>query len=97
MAQRIFGENPAVVDAIAWHTTGKADMNLLETIVYVADYMEPNRTFPGVERLRQAAFQDIQGALEMGLEMTMEHLRRQGNEVSPESQQALNWLRQIKC
>ena len=97
VAQRIFGENPAVVDAIAWHTTGKADMNLLETIVYVADYMEPNRTFPGVERLRQAAFQDIQGALEMGLEMPMEHLRRQGNEVSPESQQALNWLRQIKC
>ena len=97
VAQRIFGENPAVVDAIAWHTTGKADMNLLETIVYVADYMEPNRNFPGVERLRQAAFQDIQGALKMGLEMTMEHLHRQGNEVSPESQQALNWLRQIKC
>ena len=97
VAQWIFGENPAVVDAIAWHTTGKADMNLLETIVYVADYMEPNRNFPGVERLRQAAVQDIQGALEMGLEMTMEHLHRQGNEVSPESQQALNWLRQIKC
>lgn len=94
VAERIFGENQAVVEAIACHTTGKAHMNLLETILYVADYMEPNRDFPGVERLRQAAFQNLQGALKMGLEMTMEHLKRQGSEVSPESRQALDWLRQ---
>lgn len=43
VAERIFGENEAVVSAIRSHTTGKADMNLLETIIYVADYMEPNR------------------------------------------------------
>lgn len=92
VAGRIFGENDAVVEAIACHTTGKADMNLLETILYVADYMEPNRDFPGVERLRQAAFQDIQAALKLGLEMTLEHLKNQGSEVSPQSQEALDWL-----
>lgn len=92
VARRIFGENDAVVEAIACHTTGKADMNLLETILYVADYMEPNRDFPGVERLRQAAFQDIQAALKLGLEMTLEHLKNQGSEVSPQSQEALDWL-----
>ena len=92
VAGRIFGENDAVVEAIACHTTGKADMNLLETILYVADYMEPNRDFPGVERLRQAAFQDIQAALKLGLEMTLEHLKNQGSEVSPQSQEALDWF-----
>ena len=92
VARRIFGENDAVVEAIASHTTGKADMNLLETILYVADYMEPNRDFPGVERLRQAAFQDIQAALKLGLEMTLEHLKNQGSEVSPQSREALDWL-----
>ena len=92
VARRIFGENDAVVEAIACHTTGKADMNLLETILYVADYMEPNRDFPGVERLRQAAFQDIQAALKLGLEMTLEHLKNQGSEVSPQSQEALDWF-----
>ena len=92
VARRIFGENDAVVEAIACHTTGKADMNLLETILYVADYMEPNRDFPGVERLRQAAFQDIQAALKLGLEMTLEHLKNQGSEVSPQSREALDWL-----
>ena len=92
VAQRIFGENEAVVSAIEHHTTGKADMNLLETIIYVADYMEPNRNFPGVEKLRELAFTDIQAALKLGLEMTLEHLKRQGNEVSPESREALAWL-----
>ena len=92
VAERIFGENEAVVSAIEHHTTGKADMNLLEMIIYVADYMEPNRDFPGVERLRELAFSDIRAALNLGLEMTLEHLKRQGNDVSPASRDALDWL-----
>ena len=92
VAEKIFGENEAVVSSIKHHTTGKADMNLLETIIYVADYMEPNRNFPGVEKLRELAYSDIQAALKLGLEMTLEHLKRQGNEVSPESREALAWL-----
>ena len=75
VAERIFGENEAVVSAIRSHTTGKADMNLLETIIYVADYMEPNRSFPGVEKLRELAFSDLTAALKLGLEMTLEHLK----------------------
>ena len=92
VAQRIFGENENVVSAIEHHTTGKADMSLLEMIIYVADYMEPNRKFPGVEELRHLAFTDIQAALKLGLEMTLEHLKNQGSEVSPESREALAWL-----
>ena len=94
VAERIFGENQVVVNAIRHHTTGKADMSLLEKIIYVADYMEPNRDFLGVEDLRRLAFSDIDAALEMGLEMTLEHLQRQGAEVSPESRDALLFLKQ---
>ena len=92
VADRIFGENEAVVAAIRHHTTGKADMSLLEKIIYVADYMEPNRTLPGVEKLRELAFSDLDGAVKLGLEMTLEHLKKLGDEVSPESQEALAWL-----
>ena len=92
VAERIFGENENVVSAICHHTTGRADMTTLEKIIYVADYMEPNRNFPGVEKLRELAFTDLDGALKLGLEMTLEHLKRQGNEVSPESREALAWL-----
>ena len=93
VADRVFGENEAVVNAIRHHTTGKADMNLLEKIIYVADYMEPSRNFPGVERLRSLAFSDIDEALKLGLVMTLTLLKEQGREISPESQEALNWLK----
>ena len=93
VAQRIFGENDAVVSAIASHTTGKANMNLLEKIIYVADYIEPNRDFPGVEKLRDLAYTDIDAALQLGLETTLELLRSQGKEISVESQQALEYLK----
>jgi nicotinate-nucleotide adenylyltransferase len=92
VAERIFGENQAVVDAIRCHTTGKADMNLLEKIIYVADYMEPNRDFPGVEKLRRLAYTDITQALELGLRMTLAMLTEQGREISPESLDALSYL-----
>ena len=92
VAERIFGEKEAVVSAIRWHTTGRANMSLLEKIVYVADYMEPNRDFPGVDRLRELAFTDLDAALKLGLEMTVVHVEGQGSAVSPESRQALAWL-----
>ena len=92
VAERIFGENEAVVKAIECHTTGKGNMNMLEKIIYVADYMEPNRDFPGVDKLRYLAETNMDGALKLGLEMTLEHLKRQGAEVSPESREALEYL-----
>ena len=92
VAQKIFGENEAVVEAICNHTTGRANMSVLEKIIYVADYMEPCRDFPGVEKLRELAYSDLDAALKLGLEMTLQHLARQGNEVSPESREALAYL-----
>ena len=92
VAERIFGETQAVVSAICHHTTGKAGMTLLEKIIYVADYMEPCRNFPGVERLRELAFSDLDAALKLGLEMTLEHLKNLGDEVSPASREALEFL-----
>ena len=92
VAERIFGENEKVVAAIASHTTGKGNMTMLEKIIYVADYMEPNRDFPGVDKLRHYAETDMDEALKLGLTMTLEHLKRQGAEVSPESREALEYL-----
>ena len=54
--------------------------------------MEPNRDFPGVEELRKLAFTDLDGALKLGLEMTLAVLKEQGSEISPDSREALQWL-----
>ncbi|MDY6041235.1 MAG: nicotinate (nicotinamide) nucleotide adenylyltransferase [Candidatus Faecousia sp.] len=96
VAERIFGEKQEVVSAIRNHTTGKANMTLLEKIVYVADYMEPCRNFPGVEKLRELAFSDLDGALRLGLQMTLENLANRALEVSPESREALAYLDQTE-
>ena len=92
VAERIFGESPEIVAAIRSHTTGKANMTALEKIIYIADYMEPNRDFPGVEKLRHLAETDLNAALKCGLEQTLEHLANQGSRVSPETRDALAWL-----
>ena len=92
VAERVFGENEAVVSAIRYHTTSRANMTLLEKIIYVADYVEPNRDFPGVEKLRKAAYENIDQALKLGLESTLALLKEQGREVSPESGEALRYL-----
>ena len=94
VAERIFGENEAVVKAIESHTTGKPAMNTLEKIIYVADYMEPNRNFPGVDDLRRLAYTDLDGALKLGLEMTLAMLKEQKRQISPASSQALAYLEQ---
>lgn len=92
VADKIFHENEAVVRAVRYHTTAKADMSLLEKIIYVADYIEPNRDFPSVGILRSLAFTDLDESLRLGLNLTMDMLRRQGREISPESIEALAYL-----
>ena len=92
VAERVFGENREVVEAIRHHTTGKADMSLLEKIIYVADYIEPNRTLPYVQELRALADTDLDAAVILGLQKTLEHLKTTGDEVSPASREALEFL-----
>lgn len=94
VAQRIFGENDAVLRAICSHTTGKPDMDLLEKILYIADYIEPSRDFPDVARLRAAAWEDLDKGVLMGLEMTIAMLARHNQAISPVSEKAAQFLRQ---
>ncbi len=93
VARHIFGQPDAVFDAIFCHTTGKRDMTLLDKIVYIADYMEPNRDFPGVERLRELAYTDLDAAVILGCEMSIEEMEEKGREVHPNTRMALESLR----
>ena len=56
VARQEFGvEDPDMLNAIRFHTTGRIGMSDLEKIVYIADMIEPNRKFPDVDKLREAA------------------------------------------
>lgn len=93
IARHVFGESDEVYEAIFWHTTAKADMTTLEKILYVADYMEPNRAFDGVERLRELAYSDLDRALLLGVETTVQEMRDRDLPVHKNTLQAQAWLR----
>jgi len=93
LAQSMFGVSDAVASAIRWHTTGRAGMSTLEKVIYIADYIESTRDFPGVETLRQEAFNNIDGAMIMGLEMTIGNLLARGITPTAATYDALNDLK----
>jgi len=92
MAKYVYGQCDEIYWAIYWHTTGKADMSLLEKIVYLADYMEPNRDFEGVEELRRLCDTDLDEALLMGLEMSVADLTERGAEIHANTRGARDWV-----
>ena len=66
---------------------------MLEKIIYLADYIEPNRDFDGVEEMRRLAYEDIDAALERGFEMSVADLTARGVEIHPNTQGALDWMK----
>ena len=56
--------DPEILGAIRWHTTGREDMTLLEKIVYIADFIEPNRRpLENMAEIRKEAFTDLDKCL----------------------------------
>lgn len=79
LAQSYYGiTNPNVLEAIRVHTTGKPNMSELDKIIFLADYIEKNRVFPGVDRIRYAAQQSLNEGVLAGYDMTIRYLLEQG-------------------
>ncbi len=93
IAKYEFGCDDEIYGAIFWHTTGKENMGLLEKVIYMADYIEPNRDFDGVEQLRHLAYTDLDKALEMGFRMSIEDMRSRGIVPHARTLGALEWIR----
>ena len=94
MARELFGVSDTVYEAIRWHTTGKPDMSLFEKILYLADYIEPTRDFDGIDAPRELAFTDLDGAMVLGLGMTIDEIRRSGREPYIDTLEAYAWYKE---
>ena len=88
LARHIFGQEPEVCEAIRYHTTARAGMSLEEKILYVADYMEPNRDFPEVEKLRRLAYADLDKAVGLGTVLSMREMSQRGKELHSDTHSA---------
>ena len=92
IARYVFGEPDEVYEAILWHTTGKADMTLLDKVLYMADYIEPNRDFEGVDRLRELAYTDLDRAMLLGVDATIREMEERGYLIHTNTLSARQWL-----
>jgi predicted HD superfamily hydrolase involved in NAD metabolism len=82
-----------ILTAIRLHTTGAAEMSLLDKIIYVADYIEPGRNFPGFEDARVIAFSDLDQAVAFETKHTLAHLIESETPVYPKTIETYNrWV-----
>ncbi len=87
-----------MLNAVRYHTTGRADMSLLEKIVFIADFISAERDYNGVEIMREKAMRSLDEAIVEGLSFTIKDLIDREMIIHPDTlgayNDALNQLRQ---
>jgi predicted HD superfamily hydrolase involved in NAD metabolism len=74
-------DDPEVLQAIEAHSTGCARMCGVARVVFIADYIEPTRSFPGVTELRRRGYTTLDEATTVILKRKLDHLFREGKVV----------------
>lgn len=95
VAKQVYGvEDSDVLDAIKYHTTGKANMSMLEKIVYMADYIEPFRNFEGIDEIRALVYKDknIDEALLRAIDNTIVFILERKQIIHEDTIEARNYL-----
>ncbi len=85
-------DDPDILNAIHYHTTGRGNMSTLEKIIFISDYIEPGRIFPGVDEIRKVAFSDIDAAIIIALDSTIKYVIKKGALIQPDSIEARNFI-----
>ena len=95
MAKNIYNiDDEDILSSIRWHTTGKADMSLLEKIVFTADYIEPGRCeAKNLELVRHVAFEDITKAVYIISEDTIDYLKKKERLVDEHTIECYKWIK----
>ena len=86
LVERELGISDAdILNAIRHHTIGAEKMTVLEQVIYVADYIEPGRDFPGVEHARTLARENLQAAVQYETKQLLQHLIEQNRKIYPKT------------
>ncbi|UOR12247.1 bis(5'-nucleosyl)-tetraphosphatase (symmetrical) YqeK [Halobacillus amylolyticus] len=92
LEQEIGLHDSAIQSAIASHTSGKKNMSIMDKVVFLADYIEPGRGFPGVEEVRKTAETNLNAACLQALSNTIQFLTKKSRSVYPDTIHAYNDL-----
>lgn len=85
-------DDEEILDAIRFHTTGRANMTTLDKIIYLADYIEPARDFPQAEQVRWLASESLDAALKQALSNSIIFLVQKEVTIHPDTFLAYNDL-----
>lgn len=85
-------DDAEIIDAVRYHTTGKAGMNILTKIIYIADYIEPGRTYPDVDKLRRITYKNIDEGILYSLDYTICDLVNKKISIHPDTVNCRNFL-----
>jgi predicted HD superfamily hydrolase involved in NAD metabolism len=92
-AQHEFGvTDPDILSSIRYHTTGAAHMSPLAMVIYLADLVEPNRDFPGVDTMREEVKKGLENGMRKAYAHTMEYLLDQEMLIHPDCLAGYNEL-----
>lgn len=85
-------EDQEVLEGIKYHTTGRENMSIIDKIIYISDYVEPNRDFKGVEVVRKLAFANLDQSLILAMDNTIKFLIDKKKIIHPNTIKARNSL-----
>lgn len=86
-------EDDEILDSIEHHTIGTREMTLTAQIVFIADYMEPGRMFPGAEKARVQAESSLEKAVKLKIVETIKHLMDIEKKIYPKTIETYNaWI-----
>lgn len=90
-------EDDEILSAITWHTTGKPAMTTLEKIIYIADFIEPNRTIlPEMDVIRKEAYNDLDQCLLHILYGNIHYLGKKGATVDPVTKETYEYYNNLR-
>ena len=93
LAWKVFGiRDREVLAAIRHHTMGRPRMGRLETLLFLADTIEPGRDFSGVHKVRRMARRGLEVGALVKAASSHDHLRRRGKDVHPRLLETRDWL-----
>lgn len=82
--------DPEILNAVRYHTTGRANMSQLEKIIFIADFISKDRDYDGVEALRRAADISLEQAMIEGITYTIQDLAKDYRPIHPDTIAAYN-------
>ena len=83
-------DDPEIIQAVNRHTTADVEMTTLDKIVFMADFIEPGRDFPGVEEARKITYENLDAGVSYQLAHTLEYLVEHRNKIYPRTLEAYN-------